>query len=158
MWPKNEANSALRLLFAHGGEKKRTERKGCARPAPFACLEKVELRGVFEFLSYAATGPRSLARFRSFQKMFPIHPRVFPSSSSSSFSFAFSRSVYTNVGPLTPPPPFLLSHSAPTTRRFSADFEHQAALNQQKLCTNATGSVRGAARAFHQVARIISNL
>lgn len=47
----------------------------------------------------------SLSRFRSFQKMFPIHPRVFPSSSySSSFSLAFSRLTHTTVGALEKSP------------------------------------------------------
>lgn len=100
MWPKNEANSALRASIR---ARERTERGGCARPAPFACLEKVELRGVFEFLSYAATGPRALAS-DPFRKCFRSTHAYSSSSSSSSFSFAFSRSVYTNVGPFTPPP------------------------------------------------------
>lgn len=130
MWPKERGQlGATASIRARG----KTHRSEGLRASP--CLEKVELRAVLEFLSYAATGPR----FRSFQKMFPIHPRVFPSSSSSSFSFAFSRSVHTNVGPLTPTPP------PPPRHQRRADFEHQAALKQLKSCTNATGSVRGAA-------------
>lgn len=99
-----------------------------------------------------------LSRFRSFQKMFPIHPRLFPSSSSHSspFSPAFPKpGVYTEVGALKTPLRqhcqciASQQHQKPNPTKWANEKEKKIqSVHREHLCGECT---------FHQVAPITSN-